>query len=367
MRHMRILHVITSLDLGGAERQLLSLVQQQVTSGDSVTVIYLKGQGALRGDFLRIGVDLIKFNRLTLSKVRQVLMSMRDSEVIHGHLPRAELVVAISSFFINKVILVSKHNAERFYPGGNKKLSQLMARFVESRTLATICISEEVLQHLHRTSEIKSEQKYHVIHYGISAEPHNSIRGIRSINDTSQIKLVSISRLVEQKNLKVLVKAVSLLPENFVLDIWGIGPMRTRLMEQIAELKLLNRIRLKGLTTTPDEVFQNGDIFVLPSLYEGFGLVLLEAMYYKTPIVASNIAVVREILGEDYKYLCNPDSAEEFASTLEALAKGDKIELLKKYSATLRKFDIKISENRIKRLYRYLAESKNSGENNSVS
>ena len=75
--------------------------------------------------------------------------------------------------------------------------------------------------------------------------------------------------------------------------------MKDQIESLIKNLSLEKNVQLMGRTMNPAEELSKFDLFVLPSKFEGFGLVLLEAMAFNIPIIASNISTAKEVLGED--------------------------------------------------------------------
>ena len=102
-------------------------------------------------------------------------------------------------------------------------------------------------------------------------------------------KIVSIGRLVSQKNYESLIKAfryVCAMHPDWSLDIYGEGSQRYFLQNIIEKNSLSHNVKLAGDTKNPQEVLMASDIFVLSSYFEGFGLVLIEAMASGLPVVA---------------------------------------------------------------------------------
>ena len=125
-----ILHVITTIDLGGAEKQLFTLATCQKEKGFDVEVVFLKDKPTLMQNFLKVGVK-VDLGFAGLGFFRQVLkLKQRKSQenlVVHAHLPRAELLCALS--LKQESFIVTRHNSEAFFPNGSAKLSQLLSRF----------------------------------------------------------------------------------------------------------------------------------------------------------------------------------------------------------------------------------------------
>lgn len=121
--------------------------------------------------------------------------------------------------------------------------------------------------------------------------------------DDSMPLLVSVGRLVEQKDHATAVRAMAAIPEG-VLAILGEGHLRDDLEALVTELGLEERVVLTG-NVDPSEVrdaLAAADVVVLPSVWETFGMVLLEAMSTGTPMVVSDCAAHREVLGDAAAY-----------------------------------------------------------------
>lgn len=358
---MKILHVITDIDLGGAEKQLLNVSREQVRHNHRVEIWYLKGDGMLAADFGAIGVPTMATGRfLNLFSLILRMRRLQMFDVVHAHLPRAELFVAFLSIFKKNHIVVTKHNSEKFFPKGPRKISRLLSLFVESRAQAIICISKTVYKYLDNLGEVSNKSKYSVVYYGIeenetSKSPYRSTRKYSvstGENMDGTINVICIARLTAQKNLNFLVRVFRHLPEKYQLRIFGEGDLEDSLRAQINELNLGERVHLCGKTKSIDSELQLSDLLVLPSLYEGFGLVLLEAIQNNVPIVASNIDVIKEVLGENYPFLASPSEENSFAIQIMRLQYWDNEDRFKLYHSLKKRFHIKNCYENIHRVYK---------------
>jgi glycosyltransferase involved in cell wall biosynthesis len=143
------------------------------------------------------------------------------------------------------------------------------------------------------------------------------------------LRLLCVGRLVEHKGHRILLKAVSLLPDNiqWKLVIAGDGPMRAELKRDIAHMNVANRIEIK-LELSDKEIqdeYSRASIFVLPSTsrggVEGFGIVLLEAMAQGVPIVASSTGGIPEVLDNGRcGLLVPPNDAPALANAIAKLS-----------------------------------------------
>jgi glycosyltransferase involved in cell wall biosynthesis len=131
--------------------------------------------------------------------------------------------------------------------------------------------------------------------------------------------LLFVGRLVDQKNLSLLIEAVSQMQTSVILDIVGEGELRKNIQTLIEKYELRN-VRLHGKKFRKEliELYRSADIFVLPSLKEGFSLSMLEALAAGLPVVASDSPELRHILGECGLLIQDP-TATNYAKALDAL------------------------------------------------
>jgi glycosyltransferase involved in cell wall biosynthesis len=103
------------------------------------------------------------------------------------------------------------------------------------------------------------------------------------------------------------------------LAILGDGPFRTSLEELTNRMNLTGCVTFLGRSPKVYEFLIDLDAFMLTSRYEGFGMVLLEAMDSGVPILASNNSAIPEVLGDGFLGLCNTGESSDFSSKLEKL------------------------------------------------
>lgn len=316
-------HVITTIERGGAENQLLILVREQVLLGMNVRVIPLKGNTELLQDFLAAGaqVDLHIINRPIFVQVAALRKILSKSKLIHAHLPRAELIAALSA---RNNFVFSRHNTEPFFPGVPRLLSNALSRFVTLRAIRGIAISEAVRKYLIDSGEIASDFRVDVVLYGIPDHAATDLLRVEQLKTEMEILdsdfiVGTIARLAPQKDLSTLLCAFAMTHANLPnakLMIVGGGPDQAILARKATEFGVSNRVIWVGRTSEIYEYLAIMDVFVLTSLYEGFGLVLIEAMVAQCPIVASNNSAIPEVLGTDHIGLAQTSVADDFANRI---------------------------------------------------
>ncbi len=317
-----ICHIITTIDLGGAEKQLLTLASFQRQSGDQVEVIFLKDNPRLLKEFLSAGVEInTSFSSLSFfQQILQLRNKFKDHKtVFHAHLPRAELLCAIA--LPKKSFIVTRHNAEAFFPKGSRFVSILLSRYVLHRASSSISISRAVTDYLISSHELSPKQSNYVVHYGLQNTRVATWPSPKEVKKVVQIG--TVSRLVPQKNLALLLKSLQILRKSssfeYRLSIVGVGPDKLELLSFAKDLRIDDAVDWIGQLTETETFYQGLDVFILSSNYEGFGLVLLEAMLQGVPIVARRVSAIPEVLGMEHPGLLDTDTPEEMAGRVEEL------------------------------------------------
>ncbi|CAN2170543.1 RfaG Glycosyltransferase [Candidatus Nanopelagicaceae bacterium] len=349
-----VFHVITTINRGGAENQLLVLAREQVKLGLDVHIVYLKGEPELQTEFTQIGTNVHHavarrhpfFQPLALLK-----LIGKSNPVIHAHLPRAELVSLLTP--ARFTFVASRHNTEEFFPRAPKYLSNLLSRVVELRSIKIIAISNAVKNYLVNQGEISNPKKIEVVLYGYKPTLDPTRRNLHVSNKLS--KFGTVSRLTEQKDIPTLLRAFQNIRRDIPeasLSIVGSGSLETNLRALCSQLTLESAVLFLGRTSKVMNFLAGLDVFILTSTYEGFGMVLLEAMDAGVPIVASRNSAIPEVLGEDFPGLCETGNHEEFSQLILNLKNPDyRNHILKMQELRLALFDAEIMARKISQIY----------------
>jgi len=161
-----------------------------------------------------------------------------------------------------------------------------------------------------------------VVLYGTDAE-NNFVAddkvgsGVRK--SSNDFVIGTIARIDTQKDFPTLLKAFRLVLDSCHearLVIVGDGPLRSEMHNLSQELQLQDYVTWVGKVADVNLYLRTFDVFVLTSLYEGFGLVLIEAIQNGLPVVASNNSAIPEVLGESYSHLCKTGEPDDFAKSI---------------------------------------------------
>lgn len=143
-------------------------------------------------------------------------------------------------------------------------------------------------------------------------------------------KAISIGRLTDQKGYDMLIKAWKIVEQccpEWKLEIYGEGPLRESLNKEILNEKLDKKVKLMGLTNQIQEKLINSSIYIMSSRYEGFGIVLIEAMACGLPLISFSCPCGPKDIIEDGKngYLCEKNNIELLANKIIDLIKNEKL------------------------------------------
>lgn len=361
----KILHIITTIESGGAENQLLILINEQIKHGHVISCLPLKGLPELDQKLLDIGVDLITAPR-GMTFLRQIFytrkMLRNKSFVIHCHLPRAEVLGFLVKNRDSKLIL-TRHNSESFFPRIDFRLASMLSRLVVQKADEIVFISNSVLNFCETHKEITSESNKNIVYYGYKRLKNDfedkELPHIEQIKywKSSGMKIIgTIARLEKQKDLETFLRAAKLLMKrdrNIRFIIVGKGSLQNELKNLAHNLGLSDLIMFYGRTSASVKLIELFDVFVLSSKYEGFGMVLLEAMDAKVPIVAANNSSIPEVLGNSYPSLFKTGNVNELTDKIEFLLNNSefKVKILQILQERMKKFSSLRMERQMDEIY----------------
>jgi glycosyltransferase involved in cell wall biosynthesis len=326
-----LMHVSTTLSRGGAENHVAELVRDQRSRGAAVTVAYLRGSGGWTDELVRLGAEVhnleLKFygDLPPLLKLRR-LIKRKHPLLLHAHMPPAELYTRLALLGTPRgslPLVITKHNQEPFYPGPfHAPLGRLVAR----RASAVIAISEAVRRYVTGPGLGLPAAQVETIHYGINAKPFCEVSDAAALDLRREWEIPDealligfVGRFVPQKSLDTLLTGFARFKascgDNIRLALVGTGPLGETLRRQAKELGIADDVVWPGFREDVPIVMRAFDIFVLPSVYEGLGLVLLEAMAAGRPVVASRTGAIPEVVIDEVTGLlvtvANPDELSQ--------------------------------------------------------
>jgi glycosyltransferase involved in cell wall biosynthesis len=304
-----IFYLITSTNIGGAEKALLQLIRTIDRREFSVYVCSVKKPGAFAralaaeadGFFtLNLAEDgrvaaLINFFPGVLHLIR--LIRRISPSIIHCFLFRANILGRIAGRIAGVPVIISSVRVIE----NRAFLKNALDRLTASLADTYIAVSEAARTYTIEHSKV-SPQKIITVYNGIDC--HESCRATTFSRkavalDENDIVLASIGRLHKQKGHRILLKALPLIlpeaPRTRVL-FCGEGGEELSLRKLTDDMGLTTQVRFLGLVENAAQILPHIDILVLPSLWEGMPHVVLEAMAAGRPVVASKIEGIDELV-----------------------------------------------------------------------
>ena len=316
---MRVFHIITTINRGGAENHLKDLIADQIRQGGiDVSCAYLKGDAywaeALTGMGCQVhALEMGRYGQLAPAWRLRKLIKAFAPDVVHAHLAPAELYTRLALLGDTSTpLVISRHNHNRFYGG-------------------FIGISESVMRHFSKSIP-EIADRFEVVPYGINAEPVASVSRSQALQLRNEwgigadtVLLGTVARLVPVKALHTLLEGYARLRvQSSSLDIKlvlvGAGPLEADLKARAVSLGLGDSVVWAGFRQDIPIVMNAIDVFVLTSLSEGFGLVLLEAMSASKPVISTNVSALPETVIEgETGLMVPPENTAALASAIQVL------------------------------------------------
>lgn len=303
----KVIHIIGTMDIGGAENLLINLLAEFDLRAYDVEVYYLVGKGSLVHKLSALGVPCYPLNTngerdfLQISKLVS-LFKQKKPHIVHTHVHAANYWIALACKIAGVPILIETiHDQHRH---SRIKLPFIyVCEKVNSRLAShVVAVSEGVRRYIIDQFSV-DEQKTVTIYNGVStkhlndAPPYSRLEF--GIKETDFVIGCVANLIPKKKGYEYLIPAFAGVKEeipNAKLLIVGEGPLREEIIQKSQKLKITNDVLLLGQRNDVFRILPLMDIFVLASLYEGTPMAVIEAMLFKKPIVATNVGGIPELI-----------------------------------------------------------------------
>lgn len=296
----KVLHIINSLGVGGAEKLVTDMAISNPTIFDVAVLketnsFYEKKLKKSNVSFKILGKGSV-YNPLLVLKIIPLL---RKYNVVHVHLFPALYWVVLAKLisFAAVKIVYTEHNTNN--RRRNSFLFKVLDNLIYSKLSFIGCISESTTTNLKRhIPNIKVPIK--TIHNGIDLTKFNSnnldSKKYDFFNEADSFVLIQISSFRAQKDQKTLIKALQYLPDKIRLILVGDGELIAEHKSLVKLLGFEDRILFLGLRDDITSLLNYADVNVVSSNYEGFGLVAVEGMAMGKPVVASEVEGLGDVV-----------------------------------------------------------------------
>lgn len=314
---MKILHLIFSQQVAGAEKYLLDLLPGLLTEGIEcylVCVTTPKDEHKFTGLCAELNSKGVKSILITgtipgfFSIAKRINQYLRENNIsnLHSHLFKSDLLaVMVKKIFNRKIYLLSTRHGyqEKYYSNytlNKGKIIYDLYYFISKYLLANInthvAVSKAMSDLYYRLKLTPGRIKY--IHHGVN------LASLPEKEDTNKYRhgnpqLIIVGRIEEVKGHKYLFEAMPEVIKKFPevkLLVVGNGTQKEMLINQAALSGIDNNILFSGFQQDPYPFISHSDVMVSSSLYEPFGLVFIEAFALKVPVVAFDTPACNEII-----------------------------------------------------------------------
>jgi glycosyltransferase involved in cell wall biosynthesis len=339
-RKIKLLHIITHLDLGGAQKVSLALIKS--LNNDIFDIHFISSPGGkLIGkltEIPHIKVKLLPFLGRKIINLPGDLISLIQLisyikrykfDIVHTHSPKAGILGRWAARLCSVPVIIHTIHGFPFCDKRKSFLNEIYI-FFEAITasithkLIAVCESD-ITKGL--SNKIGTPDKYILIKEGISPDDiviseHKIRKEDLNIPASSRL-VIMISCLKKQKSPLDFIKAAALVAnvkEDVRFILVGDGPLRGKAERLIRKLKLENKFLILGWREDALDIASLSDVITLTSLWEGLPIALLEAMYLNKPIVATAADGVNELIKDgENGYLVNPEDYFSLANRINEL------------------------------------------------
>jgi glycosyltransferase involved in cell wall biosynthesis len=316
----KVLHVIESLEAGGAQRiifQLCTLGDQRKIKG-SVCGIHEGGPYEALFCDADIEMHVLQFPRRSILQLPLFFLDVikilyrlpwilknQGIDLIHAHLPDSSMLSIVTGYLCRIPVVITIHNnrtlPERQAPYRDR-IRTAIEKLLFRRASALIAVGNDVKET--QQAVLGSDVPIVAVFNGVDVDRFTrtvNIEGVRAQLGflPSSTLLLTVGRLEAQKGHTVLLKAAAELSRRSIPVelLWvGTGSLQNSLEIEAASLGVSENVHFLGHRDDVEKILAASDIFVLPSLYEGIPVALLEAMAAGKPIVATDIKGNRELV-----------------------------------------------------------------------
>ncbi len=303
---MKILHVLKSKIFSGAENVATSIIRNMPSDVESV---YLTASGPIETKLLDFGINYIAVDEVTVDEIKKAIEKVQP-DIIHAHDFGCGLMCAKST---NDIPIVSHLHSN---PGWIRKIDPRSITYggVCKNFVKILTVSEAVEKEAWFKDKMKGKtlcvgnpfsakkvfEKGYLAGTELNDEKKNSFKS----------DLLYVGRLTPEKNPLEFIHIVDEVRRNVpqVKAIMvGNGELGSKCIKLIEKLGLHDNIKMVGFQANPYNYMNYSKVVVMPSKYEGFGLVALESMTFSKPVLGSKVGGLQTIVNENCGYICGDD------------------------------------------------------------
>jgi glycosyltransferase involved in cell wall biosynthesis len=323
---MKVLHLIDSGGLYGAEQMLLALTEEQIKQGLQPIILSCglpnEADKALEIEAEKRNIPVIKWRMkagLNFKGAWEIIKLAKKEQVdiFHSHGYKFNILFAIFPRFVQKKpFLTTVHGYVKAKAFSKMWIYEILDRIALKNINYVVAVSNAMTEQ--KVFHSFNKNRFKVIQNGIASLPKEPL--YNNVVNQNKLKIMAVGRLSPEKGFDYLIKAIHELRAcgvNIELTIFGDGGLMYDLSQLTNTLGLSEQVLFAGFTKDIPAKMNDYDLLVMPSLTEGIPITLLEALRAKIPVCASNVGGIPEVLGTDYSLLFPAGKSEAIAEAIK--------------------------------------------------
>lgn len=297
---MKILHVITSLRTGGAEKLMVDLLPRLRDAGHEVDLCLFDGiETPFKSELQKRRIHIIEFSReksvyrpLNIVHLRKLL---KNYDIIHTHNYAPQIFAAIAATGLPIRLVTTEHGGSN--RRRNYKFYATIDRWMYRRYDRVICIADKTKENLIAFVG-KSMNNLCVVNNGVDIQRYAEAKSSDILEKTApgSRKIMMVAGFRWEKDQDTLIHCLKYLPAFFHLFLVGDGVRRQELESLVKAENLSKRVHFMGVRSDVAELLHAADYIVMSSHFEGLSLSSVEGMSVGKPFLASDVDGLREVV-----------------------------------------------------------------------
>jgi glycosyltransferase involved in cell wall biosynthesis len=320
---LNVLHVVGD-SVGGIRKHVHDVIFGLNDEFNFFYICSTKIDETFKKDFSEISRFTVDFMQLNIVKkpalsdiynIIRILYFVKKNKIniIHGHGAKGGLYARIVGMFTNVKVCYTPHGGivHSMFNRYEEFLYSKVEKFLIPRTTQFIFESLYTKNNFYKKFKVKKDLNFIVNYNGVDFDEVRNSDVVHKMDDHLIIGFFGMLR--EEKGVFLSIDVIEKISKslNVKYYIYGDGPLKDAAEKLIQDRNLSDIIFLKGYVTDVLDAMQNVDIVFLPSLFESFGYVAVEAMYLKKPLVCSDAGGLPEVVGPSYPFLFSSGSVSD--------------------------------------------------------
>ncbi len=289
---MKILHIISSLETGGAQRLLSDILPIMARDNEVTLLVNRRVENEFTDKIERAGVRVVssESSLYSLKNIFTIAEQSRHNDITHVHLFPTVYWAAFASLFSASKFVYTEHSTSNRRRG--KWYLRPIEIFVYSRYAKIISISQQTQNSLIDWLGVKESKRLVVINNGVDLAAFQGLKKGKKYPRT----LIMVSRFVASKDQETVIKAMKRLRDDIHIIFVGDGENLNACQEYAASCNLLDRVHFEGCQTDVASWLAMADIGIQSSNWEGFGLTAIEMMAAGLPVVGTEVNGLKQVI-----------------------------------------------------------------------